>query len=193
MKLLVVLACVLSSGIAFSQTAPSVQVFGGLSYLTFDCGLIGCVGTNHGTLQGWNTQVTGFFNRYVGLTGDVGGYYRSVNVGPPGFNYQDPVSQYTFLFGPTLRVQPRHRGPFLFTHALFGADRSTDTPVPLAPQRTNTAWALATGGGFDVNFTKLIGMRLGFDWVRTNNYSQPQNQIRFSTGIVLNLPPIGKS
>src|SRR6185369_9800575 len=63
-----------------------------------------------------------FFNRYVGLTGDIGGYYRSVNVGPPGFNYQDPVSQYTFLFGPTLRLQPRHRGPFLFTHALFGAD-----------------------------------------------------------------------
>jgi hypothetical protein len=184
---------VLFSGIAFAQTAPNLQVFGGLSYLTFDCGLIGCVGTNHGTLQGWNTQVTGFFNRYVGLDGDVAGYYRSVNVGPPGFNYQDPVSQYTLLFGPTLRVQPRHRGPFLFTHALFGADRSTETPAPRASQRTNTAWALAVGGGFDENFTKRIGMRLGFDWVRTNNYSQPQNQIRFSTGIVLNFPPIGKS
>jgi hypothetical protein len=31
------------------------------------------------------------------------------------------------------------------------------------------------------------------DWVRTNNYKQGRNEFRFAAGIVVNLPPIGKS
>jgi len=175
------------------QTASKVQVFGGFSFLTFNCGTIDCFGTNPGALPGWNTEGTVFLNHLVGLTADVGGYYRAFNVAPPPIVYNDHVSQYTFLFGPTLRVYPHHRSAFFFAHSLFGAGRLSDTPAPLAPRRTDTAWAMAIGGGTGAQITNRFGLQLTYDWLRTNNYSRSHNEFRFAAGLVFNLRPFAKS
>jgi len=193
MKQLPIIACVLYASIAFAQGAPRLQVFGGFSFLTFSCAAIQCYGTNQGALAGWNSEATAFVNHLVGLTADVGGYYRTFTLSPPPQSFQARVSQYTFLFGPTLRIPPTRKRAFAFAHVLFGANRSSDKPQPFNINRTDTGWAMALGGCIGVNASKMLGLQYGLDWVRTNNYSQGRNEFRFAAGIVLNLPPIGKS
>src|ERR1035437_10543908 len=66
---------------------PRGQVFGGYSYLSVDTsGLSG-----RKSLNGWNGQGSVNFNKWLGITGDFGGYYGSPN--PLSLYY------YRFLFG----------------------------------------------------------------------------------------------
>src|ERR1039457_6674685 len=77
MKKYVVILAVLLIGalplLAQDQT-PRVEVFGGYSYVSVDTG----PSTSRKGLNGWNGQLDLNLNRWLGLTGDFGGYYGSV-------------------------------------------------------------------------------------------------------------------
>ncbi|MGA3212519.1 MAG: hypothetical protein ABSD20_14525 [Terriglobales bacterium] len=61
----------------------------------------------------------------------------------------------------------------------------TLSQVAANPSMSDTVWFYGVGGGFDVNFTKFIGLRFSTDYVRAHlfpNLLTWQNNVRFSIG-----------
>jgi opacity protein-like surface antigen len=113
---------------------------------------------------------------------------------------------YTFLFGPVVSFRGDRITPFV--HALFGGNHiSTDAfdivgVTGAVPAGSETAFAMAFGGGLDVKLTHHFALRLGqFDYAFTKHCGNlfgtgcalgvgtapaaHQNNFHFSTGIVI--------
>src|SRR5450759_633624 len=83
------LLCLFAFGIAaFAQDYPRAEVFGGYSYVNID--------TNGLTLRqnanGWEAAVSGNFNKWFAVEGDVSGYYKSY-----GINLESPSSSCVYF------------------------------------------------------------------------------------------------
>jgi Outer membrane protein beta-barrel domain len=150
---------------------PRGEVFGGYSYLNVDTSGL----TSRQSLNGWNAQANVNFNKWLGLTGDFGGYY--------GSPFHVSVHDYSFLFGPTVTYRTEHFAPFF--HALFGGNH-IDASLE-GSSGGDTAFAMAFGGGVDVPVKGSFGIRVAqVDWLRTQHFNTNQNNIRLSTGIIFN-------
>ncbi|HLI64491.1 MAG TPA: outer membrane beta-barrel protein [Terriglobales bacterium] len=170
-KLTVVLALLVLGSLAAQaqQGAGKIDLFGGYSY--FDGSTSGNAG-RYG-LNGWNGQATYNFSRWLGATADFGGYY--------GSPFSASSNDYTFLFGPTVSIGMGHVTPF--AHALFGVDRFHTTVV--GGSGTDSSFAMAVGGGLDVPVKGIFAIRAAqLDWLRTSHFSNSQNNLRVSTGVV---------
>jgi hypothetical protein len=149
-------------------------------------GNCGCFWFNGG---GADTAAT--FWKGLGLAATVTGGHAS-NISP-GVD----VSKISFLAGPRYTFAPRgwkgHHGFDsrwqVFGQGLIGAVRAFDSPFPSTTGITTSAdsFALQTGGGLNVLFSKRIGLRvLEADYVRTTlpNYaSNVQNDFRLGIGV----------
>jgi hypothetical protein len=149
---------------AQSQEQPSVEVFGGASILRN-----GATAPSFSLYGGWQAEGSVNFNKYLGLTGDFGGQYRSIS--------GNGVSQYEYLFGP--RVAARgHRGT-VFAHALVGGN----TFKTLGRSTNGFAWGL--GGGLDLTAGRHIAIRvIQADYLRTRLSTSWFNDARLGVGIV---------
>jgi hypothetical protein len=176
--------------------APRVGLFGGYSYLRN--------GGNSST--GWDGQATFNFNRYLGITADLGSDSRTLaSFSPLPFLTASANDRFrTLLLGPTVTA---HLGrSAVFAHALFGVARASlgaGISVPIAgglsTDLTNaTAFAMAFGGGVDIGVTRHFAIRAAqVDYIRTR-FNSPdvlssslfsfigprQNSFRYSAGIV---------
>src|SRR5512141_1465817 len=104
-----------------AQDAPKAEVFGGYQYTSADFG-----GVSRSNLNGWNGQLSGYFNRNFGITADFAGSYGSPD-GGLGLGGLD-TKLYSYMFGPTLRAPMGKATPYV--HALFGASHLTlDNPT----------------------------------------------------------------
>ncbi len=218
--LTIALLCAVS---AFAQTeTPKVQVFGGYSLLHADTSGVSSTtlddlfSVSPGTFSlksnysGWNAEAQFNANRWLGVAADVSGHYGTpvTASGVTGIVGLPSARAYSFLFGPVLSYRTDKFTPFV--HALFGANRvSTDSfnvlglTIP-STNLSNTAFAMAFGGGADVNLTNHFAVRLGqLDYLYTRHdlnslansvlgaglftgLPTHQNNLRFSTGIVIN-------
>ncbi len=184
---------------AVAQDVPRVEVFGGYSLFHFDDkGLeaplqaIDPSLTVNRNLHGWNAAVQFNANKWFGIVGDVSGHYGNVIESPIG---SVSGNIYNFIFGP--QINARGEKATGFVHALFGGNRSKINAIPAIglPDISDTAFAMAIGGGVDLSVSKRIAVRLGqFDYIySTHTFSQygldlaHQNNFRFSTGIVFKL------
>lgn len=211
---------------AFAQDSK-VQVFGGYSLVhtggnngvdgpALDSALGATprtfsVRTNY---SGWNGAIQFNANKWFGIKADIGGNYGtpiSASSGS-GITGLPGLSSYSYLFGPVFSAHPSDKFT-PYAHALFGVNRtslhSTDnlsdgTTTTSLPGVTDSAFAMALGGGIDYNVTKRFALRLGqFDYLYTghdlntigNNLVGPgtfsgldthQNNFRFATGVVFN-------
>ncbi|MGA2903214.1 MAG: outer membrane beta-barrel protein [Candidatus Korobacteraceae bacterium] len=170
-KLTVLLAILMLGSllVVAQQDTSKFDVFGGYSYLN---------GSSSGangrfSLNGWNGQGSFNFTKWLGGTADFGGYY--------GSPFKLSAHDYTFLFGPTINMRTRHFTPFV--HALFGVDRFH--AAALGGSINDSAFAVAVGGGVDIPVKGIFAIRAGqVDWVRTEHFSNTQNNLRVSTGVV---------
>ncbi len=150
---------------------PRVQVFGGYSYLSVDTS----GASSRQSLNGWNAQGNINVNRWLGFTGDFGGYY--------GSPFHVSVHDYSFVFGPTLTYRAEHVAPFF--HALFGGNHAGASAA--GGSGGDTAFAMAIGGGLDIPIKSHFAVRIAqADWLRTQHANRDQNNVRVSTGIVFN-------
>jgi Outer membrane protein beta-barrel domain len=155
--------------VAAQQDASKFDLFGGYSY--FNGSTSGA--TNRFSLNGWNAQASYNVTRWLGATADFGGYY--------GSPFKVGAHDYTFLFGPTINIRTPHATPFV--HALFGVDHFTATA--LGGSISNSAFAMAVGGGIDIPVKGMFSIRAGqFDWLRESHFNNTQNNFRLSTGVV---------
>ncbi|MHB8540814.1 MAG: outer membrane beta-barrel protein, partial [Candidatus Acidiferrales bacterium] len=140
---------------AVAQNTPKLEVFGGYQYLHFDL--------SGGTLNmnGFDASATYNFNRWLGMTADVGGLYNSSTPNAGGPNGTTHI--YNYMFGPT--IYPfGHRRITMFVHGLAG-DGHIHIYLPPsggnpALTLTDTSFTYAAGGGFDATITRHIAVRL---------------------------------
>lgn len=197
-KFLVVLFVSLMLPIAMvsQDEAPKAAVFGGYSYFR----------NGGNSSNGWDGQATFNLNRYLGITADIGGNYRTLASASllPGVSASANQTLYTFLFGPT--VTANFGKSAVFGHALFGAARANSgagISIPIiggiSTGLTNaTAFAMAFGGGVDIGVSRHFAIRAAqVDYIHTRFNSLDalstglssstgggQNTFRYSGGVV---------
>lgn len=140
--------------------------------------------TSHPDLNGWEGSFEYKPAKEIGIEADFGGNYGSL----PGNSGGGSFHNNTYLFGPRVffpgRISP-------FVHVLAGAaHQSTGSGtanfgITFFPARSTTAFALALGGGVDIDVTQRVRMRLvQFDYVGANSGLSFRNQARVSAGLV---------
>lgn len=193
---------VLTSFLAAAQDTPRFEAFGGYAYANASK----TFALHRPNLNGWNASLTGNFNRWFGVTADFGGYYGSSDTAipvPPNpippcafvppfcpipftfVNVGVHFKTHTFLAGP--QFSWRRERFTLFAHELFGAGHTgidTDRTNFLVPGSSSNAFALAAGGGIDINLNSRLAWRVQPDYLRTTFFHSSQNNLRVSTGLV---------
>ncbi len=140
-----------------------------------------------------NHGATGSFtynaSRWLGLTAEAGGYQFNRNLFPvTGSNSGVNGAFVSYLFGPRLNWRKFDRfvpfGEFLLGGAHAGSD--------LVGGQSQSAFALATGGGIDVVLTKNLAWRFAqLDYLMTSfsgsavGSTGRQNNFRAGTGVVV--------
>ena len=164
------------------ENTPKTEIFGGYQYSHFDAS---GTGTN---MNGWNGSVTGNFNKWLGVTADFSGAYKSQSASFSGTNVSADLKAYTYTFGPVVSLN--HQGTVNpFVHALFGGVHGTlsgNVSGLGSAKASDSGFAMLLGGGADVKVTKSIAVRLiQGDWVHYSLFGTSGNSnARISTGLV---------
>ena len=149
---------------AQTDNAPKIEVAAGPSLLRN-----GATAPSFSLYGGWQAEVSGNFNKHIGLTADFSGEYRSISGAR--------ISQYHYLFGPQFAVR-RNRATG-FAHALVGADTLR------AAGNSTSGFALGVGGGLDVNVGRRIAIRIvQADYLPTRVSNLWFRDFRLGMGIV---------
>ncbi|HKR61000.1 MAG TPA: outer membrane beta-barrel protein [Pyrinomonadaceae bacterium] len=121
---------------------------------------------------GFEANVTRYFSKHVGISGDVSGYYkRGRNFRIADTLFKANHSIYHFLAGPKVKFLNEHRAN-VFLHALGGVARTsvsyTEASVsnPITAKDSSTRVAFALGGGVDIRVSNRISARVfQLDWI----------------------------
>jgi opacity protein-like surface antigen len=187
---LLIFTCVVMAPAAQAQTrngeTPAVELFGGYSYARIDPGT-----DDQFNGHGFDASVAASINKYLGLEGDFSRHYSTlfsssfVNL----FDVDVKLRTYTVMGGP--RFTFRSDDATIFVHALLGVAhaRIKATALGLSASADDNAFAMALGGGVDVNVHRHIAIRVvQADYVLTNfGNGRNQNNARLSAGIVIRL------
>jgi len=181
--------------VAAAQIPTSGNVFVGYSYLSSDLNKdstgLDPVPVRRASLNGWNGSLEGKVFPFVGIVADLSGHYGSENFlapappscGPPGFGctVNAKAKMYSAIFGPRVSVPIGKFTPF--AEALFGVSHISGSASGFS--NSNTSFAEAFGGGIDYRIVHGLGFRFEGDLLQTRFFSNTQNNVRISTGLVL--------
>jgi len=149
---------------AQTDNAPSLEVAVGPSLLRN-----GATAPNFSLYGGWHADVSGNFNKHVGLTADFSGEYRSIS--------GTRISQYHYMFGP--RFVARSSRASAFAHVLVGAGSLR------GGGDSANGLALGVGGGVDLNASRRIAIRIvQADYLPTRVSNMWFHDFRLGLGIV---------
>lgn len=160
-----------------AQVAPRYEVFGGYSFLRFDSTTIGY--PDYSNLNGWNAGATFNLKLRWGVAVDASGHYGQ------------QLTSYHYYIGPQYSWR-REKSKFFF-HGLFGkAENSVDIPIPPRNHIKSVGRSFGGGGGFDWEFRPRITIRVvQADYFNTSTFGTTQNDVRVSTGVIVNFGHIG--
>lgn len=167
--------CLFVSGFAFGQDSRA-DLFGGYSYVNIDTNGL----TSRQNANGWEASISGNFNKWFAVEGDVSGYYKNYAVNLDGLGTVS-VTDYSYAGGPRINLRP------FFIHALFGGDHLTGSASGVSKSQDGAAGAV--GGGIQWKVSGLWSVRASADYAftRHNIFGGPsvtQNNVRASVGIV---------
>jgi len=184
-----------------AQSDPSrVEVFGGYSLLNpdipgsaFSSGAEGqsieSVGEFVlGNVLGWTGEVAVNLNDWLGITANVAGYYKGIDVTFEGERVDGSASLHTFLFGPRATLSRGRVEPFV--HAMFGFGRvEASGGLNGSTNRFDeTGFAGAIGGGVDVTVNPNVSVRaIEIDYFPYRNATGEVftfNNVRWGSGVV---------
>ena len=190
-----------------STFAQTFEVYGDYSYMQFNPTI---TGINSYAFNGGGGGAQWNIVRMFGIKGDFQGYgskqvtynvtspiITSAGIIPVG-TYKSNFNMFQYFFGPVVNV-PLHRVT-VFGEILFGQNNTNGYASlsnaiiagggTIKGVATQHPFAMAVGGGFDLNLNKHIALRLGeFDYLLTR-FSNPiintnnQNSFRYVGGVV---------
>jgi hypothetical protein len=171
-SIVLVLSCFAAAQDHSAQDHSKVDIFGGYQFTHVALGN----NFNGFNLNGWNASVSGYFNKYFGISADFsGGGYASL------FGVNTKV--YPYLLGPTARF-PKHTKMTPFGHVLIGGAHLTASSLGLSGSANSFSWAM--GGGLDVYVNPRFSVRLAeADWLRTQFADSTQSNFRCTGGVVI--------
>lgn len=114
---------------------------------------------------GFEANVTRYFTKHIGLSGDFSGYYRRANARIADTLFKADHSIYYVMGGPKVKLLNEHRANVFF-HALAGAAhtsvsyRENSNTNPITAKDSSTRLAFALGGGIDLRISKRISARV---------------------------------
>ena len=139
------------------------------------------------------------FSKYVGVKADVSGHYKNFRADLPGFTNQPEIkaSLYNVLGGLQVKNNSKERRVKPFAHALVGVgiararlndafcQEAFGTGCPAELRDSETAFAMAFGGGLDIRASRRLSFRVfQVDYNPIRKDGVTNNNIRFSFGIV---------
>ena len=149
---------------------PSVEIFGGYSYLRFDTTTLGF--SNRSNLNGGIVGISIPIYAGLGVTGDASAHYSR------------DIESYNFMAGPQYTIE--WRGLRLTGHGLFGKGRSrlrNPGTTFIEPSTFGRAWAL--GGQADFRLGQRMWLRaVQADYLSNSAFGSTQRNLRISTGLV---------
>ena len=119
---------------------------------------------------------------------------------PPGYQLYVPFEATTQTFSAGPQVNFRHWKPVtVFVRPALGAIHESVTPHPVDPiqgavvsalvpsgHKRDTTYFYGVGGGFDINASRHVGLRVGVDFVHTFLFegflAESRNSVRISVG-----------
>jgi opacity protein-like surface antigen len=194
MRKLVMIIFLIACGasLSFAQMAddqPKNQFFAGYSFNSADINTL-TIDPHRTAQNGINLEYTRNITRHVGITGDASAHFHRETRSATGGTFTSKRDQYFLLGGLQFktgngkRVQP-------FAHALFGASlfrgftSNIRTTGNVYTFDDATSFAMALGGGLDVQLSGRIDVRLiQADYAPTFFGSGRQNNFRLSFGLV---------
>jgi hypothetical protein len=136
-------------------------------------------GLNHFNQNGGSGYFEYNLNRTVGLVGDLGGYSNG--------NFDRKT--FSYLFGPRLNWRMSRMVPYV--QFLFGGAYEWGVINGTGISTTQNGFAMAAGGGLDVNITHHIAFKpLQVEYFMSQlpqlatNLNSAQNNLRYSAGVV---------
>jgi hypothetical protein len=159
-------------GVTYAQDLPAFDVSGSYSFLRDQ--------EVEENFHGWLASITGNVNRWLGITGEFGGNYKTLDVSGSDVR----VSVHSFLGGPRFvgRANPKITP---FAQILLGAARASESHADEDElDDSTTEFALQPGGGVDVWLRPNVGLRVGGDYRRIFTEDEGTNEFRFHVGIV---------
>jgi hypothetical protein len=184
------------AGTACAQLVPKGNAFVGYSYAradvfpgpspAFDA-------TRTGSLNGWEASLEGKVFPFVGIVADFTGHYGShdftINCEaiptPPcvPVTGNAHANMHSYVFGPRLSFSIGRFTPF--AEALFGAAHISESSQTAGLSQSDTSLATSIGGGIDYKLFAPVAWRFQGDLLQTRFFSNTQNNLKLSTGIVL--------
>jgi opacity protein-like surface antigen len=200
---------VASASMAFAQSTDRAkpEFFAGFSVNSIDTGIndtdvVVHNADNRQTGFGFDTSVTGYFNRQFGIEGNVDGHYKtktfdiSSTLTSPIVPVRVKVSEYNFMAGPHVRFPSDDSKVAPYLHALVGGNHSrlSGTASGVTVNDDATDFALKLGGGVDFGVSEHVGVRLSADYnpvfernndsTSTTNDNRTRHDAVFSVGFV---------
>ena len=173
-----------------AQQAPAWEVFGGYSFERSNAReyykstpVIYTFRDRYLNLDGWELSLSenSNANNWFGGTLQLTGHYKT----PVVLGTTNRERMFSILYGP--RFSHRMTWGTAFSHILFGAGRATVTVSP-GPHASETSFAVAAGGGLDVNLGGRAAIRvLQVQYSPTNQIGGKKHQYQASAGIVFHL------
>jgi opacity protein-like surface antigen len=121
---------------------------------------------------GVKSSVTYFLNDWFGVEGMVSATFA------PEILDREHVKVLVYGGGPKIAWRERKWEPW--AHAILGGSHEQ----PQTAGNSKDAFAIEVGGGADYRFNPRFSGRLEADWVRTNYFSQSQNNFELTAGVV---------
>jgi hypothetical protein len=116
----------------------------------------------------------------IGIDVDFAGQSRKIAGSSEQFN------MFEYLFGPRLNILHAKRTTVFIRILVGGVNYSQNSSVFVPATYKKTGFAIALGGGFDIQTSKSVAIRVAqFDWIPyRDNGSWKTNTVRFGFGIV---------
>jgi hypothetical protein len=178
----VVVCCLVVSAFALGQDSRA-DLFGGYSYVNIDTNGL----SPRQSASGWEAAISGNFNKWFAVEGDVSAYYKTFSATLNGATASAKITDYSFAAGPRINFKP------IFIHALFGGDHltgtATESGVSGSISESQDGLAGLAGGGVQFKVSGPWSIRASADYVftRHNIFGGPsvtQNNYRAGIGIV---------
>lgn len=125
--------------------------------------------------HGWNAAVTFKVKGAFGVKVDTDGHYNSLSIGGTTYRFK----AHRFMGGAELAGESGiGRG---FVHVLAGVQNERVTNFGSV-----NSFVFGLGGGFDLKASDRLSFRLAqVDWLRARNNGLNDDNLRFSTGVVV--------
>lgn len=175
------LGLIVSALPARAQDAPRWEISASYDYVRANAapGQCGCFSMNGGS-----ASFAYDWNRWVSLVGDVGAVHAGSVLGT-----NQSLTLTSYVFGPQFTYRTERFAPF--AHLLLGGAYATGWTFPSGDtfiSKSESAFALKTGGGLDVNVNQFFAIRaIDLDYYFTNfpnAVNGRQNNFQVGVGIV---------